>query len=85
MVPEQTERAETASSEQTVEPEDDDGKFLFVPPPKGEWGDGDIQSYKGEEVEEYPCVYLDSNGLYDFGHLRDLSMDYKARSDFTDP
>lgn len=61
----------------------DDIKFLAAP--KGNWGDGDIQSYKGEDVLDYPCVYLDTNGLYDFKDLRDISHDYTASSDFTDP
>lgn len=53
--------------------------------PKGGWGDDDIQSYQGDDVTDYPCVYLDSNGLYDFEDLRKLQLDYEVSSDFTDP
>jgi hypothetical protein len=49
-----------------------------------EYGDGDIQSYKGNEVEEFPCMYYDSNGLYDFKDLRFMEDDYQVRQDSTE-
>lgn len=50
-----------------------------------QYGDGDIQSYQGDDLNEFPCVYLDTNGLYDFKDLRNFQSDYQVASDFTDP
>lgn len=47
----------------------------------GTYGDGDIQSYKGEELADYPCVYLTSNGLFDFKDLRSFESDYSVSSE----
>jgi hypothetical protein len=36
-------------------------------------------------LQDFPCVYINSDGLFDFKDLRNFNGDYRAQTDFTDP